>query len=118
MLTQELEGLQQGIALLADLTQWAVHTPTPGPRAAPASLLGRLRESLQAGLQGGAQGVWQNSSKQLMLWLLEAEHKVSSQLPLCHASASYLCGVFAKSPCYFGLAACTRLLLLLLLPCQ
>ena len=90
MTVKELEGLQQGIALLADLTEWAVHVPTPGtkgnPPAAPPLLLGQLRGSLQAGLQGGALGVLQNRPKQLLLWLLEAEHKVcelASHVSLC-----------------------------------
>ena len=73
--------MQQGIALLAHLTGWAVHIPTPGTRggalAAPPLLVGQLRGLLQAGLQGGALGVLDNRPKQLLLWLLEAEHKVS-----------------------------------------
>ena len=88
---QELEGLQQGIALMVHLTGWAVHLPTPdirGPTpAAPQLLLGQLRESLQAGLQGGAMGVLQTRPKQLLLWLLETEHKVrqlASTLGVAH----------------------------------
>lgn len=95
---QELEGLQQGIALLAYLTGWAVHLPTPDTGAptpaAPPRLLGQLRESLQAGLQGGALGVLQTRPKQLLLWLLEAEHKVS-QL----ASSLALGGLRYVTPC-------------------
>ena len=85
--TQELEGLQQGINLLAMLTQWAVHQAGSGAHygtAASSLLIEQLRRSLQAGLHGGAQPVLHHQPKQLLLWLMEAEHKVS-EAPLLGA---------------------------------
>ena len=77
---QEVEGLEQGLSLLAELTDWAVLAANSGSGTAdvaPKALLHQLRSSLQLGLHGGAQGVLQSRPKQLLLWLLEAEHKVS-----------------------------------------
>ena len=80
MIEQEVGGLEQGMSLLAELTDWAMHGANSGSDNAtvvPAALLQQLRSSLQSGLRGGAQGVLQSRPKQLLMWLLEAEHKVS-----------------------------------------
>ena len=83
-----MEGLEQGIGLLAQLTTWAVFQASTDTAAAiqvPTAFLAILRSSVQASLRGAAQGVLQSRPCQLLLWLLEAENKVGhcATLTIC-----------------------------------
>jgi len=82
---QEVESLQNGITLMAQLTAWLVSLTSTDALTAvrpPAALVGELRASVQAAVRSGAQGVLHSVPHQLLLWLLEAQHEVSQKTPL------------------------------------
>jgi len=83
---QEVESLQNGIPLMAQLTAWLVSLASTDALTAirpPTALVGELRASVQAAVRSGAQGVLHCMPHQLLLWLLEAQHEVSQNTVVC-----------------------------------
>ncbi len=83
---QEVESLQNGITLMAQLTASLVSLTSTDALTAvrpPAALVGELRASVQAAVRSGAQGVLHSMPHQLLLWLLEAQHTVSHNTVVC-----------------------------------
>ncbi|KAL0049173.1 hypothetical protein WJX82_008148 [Trebouxia sp. C0006] len=86
---QEVESLQNGITLMAQLTAWLVSLTSTDALTAvrpPAALVGELRASVQAAVRSGAQGVLHSMPHQLLLWLLEAQHEDVDELSMQAAS--------------------------------
>ncbi len=83
---QEVESLQNGISLVAQLTAWLMSLASTTALTAvrpPAALVGELRASVQAAVRSGAQGVLHSMPHQLLLWLLEAQHEVGLHTVVC-----------------------------------
>ncbi|KAL0028971.1 hypothetical protein WJX77_009058 [Trebouxia sp. C0004] len=86
---QELESLQNGISLMAQLTAWLVSLASTDALTAmrpPTALVEELRASVQAAVRSGAQGVLHSMPHQLLVWLLEAQDKDVHELSLQAAS--------------------------------